>query len=253
MDKIYDGNTVATIDTSLIDFIALGKVPGDNLVISASGNFVDKNVANNKTVTITSSYAGTDLNNYVITDQSTTLADITERDAGITGITVFGLTLNNKIYDGTDIAPLDTSNISYSGLVPGDDFSGTFTGVFSAGKDVGANKTVVITSSYSGADVGNYSVTNQSTATGNIVPKTLTATASASNKVYDGDNTATTTLTLSGLIGSETLDTTNHSSTFNNKNVGTGKTVTVNSITLVDGTNGGLASNYSSDGSDNNS
>ena len=34
-------------------------------------------------------------------------------------------------------------------------------------------------------------------------------------------------------------------STFNNKNVGTGKTVTVNSITLADGANGGLAANYS--------
>ena len=34
-------------------------------------------------------------------------------------------------------------------------------------------------------------------------------------------------------------------STFNNKNVGTAKTVTVNSITLADGTNGGLAANYS--------
>ena len=34
-------------------------------------------------------------------------------------------------------------------------------------------------------------------------------------------------------------------STFDNKNVGTGKTVTVNSITLADGSNGGLAANYS--------
>ena len=51
-------------------------------------------------------------------------------------------------------------------------------------------------------DVGNYTVTNQSSATGNIVAKTLTATASASNKVYDATNSATT-LTLSGLIGTE--------------------------------------------------
>ena len=40
-------------------------------------------------------------------------------------------------------------------------------------------KTVTITSTYSGADAGNYSVTDQSTTTGNIVPKVLTATASA--------------------------------------------------------------------------
>ena len=45
------------------------------------------------------------------------------------------------------------------------------------------------------------------------------------------------------MIGSETLGQ-SVSSTFNNKNVGTGKTVTVNSITLSDGSNGGLAGNY---------
>ncbi|GIS10668.1 MAG: hypothetical protein CM15mP114_14500 [Alphaproteobacteria bacterium] len=80
----------------------------------------------------------------------------------------------------------------------------------------------------------NYTVTDQSTTTGNIVPKVLTATASASNKTYNATNSASVTLTLSGLIGSETLGSTN-TSTFNNKNVGTGKTVTVNSITLADG------------------
>ena len=51
-------------------------------------------------------------------------------------------------------------------------------------------------------------------------------------------------MSFSGLIGSETINNTN-SSTFDNKNIGTAKTVTVNSITLVDGSNGGLASNYS--------
>ena len=66
----------------------------------------------------------------------------------------------------------------------------------------------------------------------------------ASNKTYNGDATATTTLSFSGLVGSETLGQ-SVSSTFNNKNVGTGKTVTVNSITLSDGSNGGVASNYS--------
>ena len=104
--------------------------------------------------------------------------------------------------------------------------------------------TVTITSSYSGADAGNYSVTDQSSTTADISTKTLTATASASNKTYDGGTTATTTLTFSGLIGSETLGQ-SVASTFDNKNVGTSKTVTVNSITLADGTNGGLAANYS--------
>ena len=77
-----------------------------------------------------------------------------------------------------------------------------------------------------------------------ITAKSLTASAAATNKTYDGTTTATTTLTLSGLIGTETLGQT-VTSTFSDKNVGTAKTVTVNSIVLADGSNGGLASNYS--------
>ena len=79
---------------------------------------------------------------------------------------------------------------------------------------------------------------------GFIFVKSLTVSISSANKVYDAVNTATTSLTLSGLIGTETLNTSN-TSTFNNKNVGSSKTVTVNSITLADGSNGGLAANYS--------
>ena len=128
-------------------------------------------------------------------------------------------------------------------MITGDVFLGSYTGVF-ANANVGTGKTINITSSYSGADAGNYSVTDQSATTANITEKVLTATASASNKTYDGGTTATTTLTFTGLIGSETLGQT-VGSTFNNKNVGSNKTVTVNSITLADGTNGGLAANYS--------
>ena len=117
--------------------------------------------------------------------------------------------------------------------------------------NVGTGKTVTITSSYGGADVNNYTITDQASTTADVTAKALTATASAANKVYDATNSATTTLILSGLVGTETL-TTSNTSTFNNKNVGTGKTVTVNSITLADGTNGGLAVTIRLARSDNN-
>mgnify|MGYP005659797953 CR=1 FL=1 len=86
-------------------------VAGDDVVISTSGNFSDRNVASGKIVTINSSYSGIDLNNYTIIDQTTTSANITSRPLGVTGITVFGLTVNNKVYDGTVTAPLDLSLI----------------------------------------------------------------------------------------------------------------------------------------------
>ena len=80
-----------------------------------------------------------------------------------------------------------------------------------------------------------------------VVQKALTAVATAANKAYDGNTTASSTLTLSGLIGSETLTTSGVGSTFNDKDVADAATVTINSSTLVNGTdgNGGFAANYS--------
>ena len=56
--------------------------------------------------------------------------------------------------------------------------TGTYSGVFN-NANVGTGKTVTITSSYGGADLNNYTITDQASTTGNIVAKALTATASA--------------------------------------------------------------------------
>ena len=235
-NKTYDGNATATLDVSSVAYSGL--VSGDTFNGTYTGAFSDKNVGTGKTVTITPSYSGADVSNYSITNHADVTANITAKS-----LTVSGVTASDKTYDGSVTATMDSSSAVYSGLVSGDTFTGSYTGVF-ANANVGTGKTVTITSSYSGADTGNYSVTDQSSTTADISAKALTATASASNKTYDGGTTATTTLTFTGLVGSETLGQT-VGSTFDNKNVGSNKTVTVNSITLADGTNGGLASNYS--------
>jgi hypothetical protein len=51
---------------------------------------------------------------------------------------------------------------TYSGLFAGDVVNVAATGLFSD-KNVGTGKTVTLASSYSGADVGNYAITNQAT------------------------------------------------------------------------------------------
>src|SRR5262249_16907387 len=65
------------------------------------------------------------------------------------------------------------------------------------------------------------------------------------SKTYDGltASGAVTVGTLSGFIGSETVTAT-ATGAYADANVGTGKTATVTYV-LADGTNGGLASNYS--------
>ena len=235
-NKTYDGNTTATLNTGGVTYTGL--IGGDVFNGTYTGAFSDKNVGTGKTVTITPSYTGADVGNYSVTDHATITANITAK-----ALTVSGITASDKTYDATTAATLGTGAVVYGGLVSGDTLTGTYSGVFD-NANVGTGKTVTITSSYGGADVNNYTITDQASTTADVTTKALTATASTANKVYDGTTTATTTLTFSGLIGSETLGQT-VGSTFNNKNVGTGKTVTVNSITLADGTNGGLAANYS--------
>ena len=91
----------------------------------------------------------------------------------------------------------------------------------------------------------NYSLANGQSAAAKINKKALTATATASDKTYDGNTTATgTTLALSGLITGEKITATVNKSTFNSKDVTEATTVTVNELTLNDGTNGEKASNY---------
>ena len=80
-----------------------------------------------------------------------------------------------------------------------------------------------------------------------ISAKALTISGMHANgKVYDGNNLASLSGgVLDGLVGNETLGVTGISATFSDKNAGTGKTVTASGATLVNGSNGGLASNYS--------
>ena len=89
----------------------------------------------------------------------------------------------------------------------------------------------------SGGDAGNYTVTQPSGLTADITAKNLTISgAVAHNKQYDGNTTATVDFTSATLVGVVTGDavTINHSgysASFNTKNVGNSKPVTVTGVT----------------------
>ena len=149
-----------------------------------------------------------------------------------------------RVYDSSTTAVL--SGTSFSEAVTGLELS---SGQF-ASANVGTG--IAITGSY--ATTGSESLAEalqrydfvDDSITGNITTKALTATASANNKVYDSTTAAIgTTLTLSGFVGSETVTATVDGSTFNDADVADANTVTVNSLSLVDGSNSGVASNYS--------
>ena len=101
--KVYDGLTSVVVDSSG----ASGWLGGDDITISSTGVFSDKNVGSGKTVTLTSSASGADVGNYAFTHQTSTTADITAKP-----VTVSGITASNKVYDGLIVATVDVSGIN---------------------------------------------------------------------------------------------------------------------------------------------
>lgn len=148
------------------------------------------------------------------------------------------VTAASKIYDRTTIAAID-AGISLGNLIDGDTVSASHAGVFSDW-NVGDNKTVILSGiSLTGADAGNYSLASTGIASNaSITPATLTLTALGTvQKVYDGTTTAMV------WAGNHPLcrgpcrrqcgtDLGNSSATYDNKNVGDNKTVTLSGLTL---------------------
>ena len=105
-------------------------------------------------------------------------------------------------------------------------------------KNVANGKTVNASGlSLSGTDAGNYTVNSTAATTANITSRTLTVSAAANNKVYDGNANATVTLSDNRVTG-DMFNVSLTSALFDNPNIGTGKTVTVSGI-AVNGTDAG--------------
>src|SRR5690606_41335317 len=88
-------------------------------------------------------------------------------------------------------------------------------------------------------DAGNYTISVPATALGDILRKTLTATASADDKTYDGTTAATGSIELDGVVAGEAVAA-SASYAFGDADAGEGKAVTVSGVTL----SGADAGNY---------
>nr|WP_082591417.1 YDG domain-containing protein [Duganella sp. Root198D2] len=237
-DKVYDGNTSATLNGGTLN----GLVGAETLNFSGlSGIFADKNAGSAKSVTVSGLVLsdGSGLAaNYTISNPVGVTGSITPRATAVSGITAAG-----KTYDGSAAAQLDAGNAVFSNLVDGETISLTVSGAFTD-KNAGAGKLVNISSSYGGAYASNYTITDQASTTASIARKALTIVGmSATDKTYDATTGATLVGgTLSGLVGSETLSFSGQAGAFADRNAGSNKAVSVSGIVLADGT--GLASNY---------
>ena len=229
--RVYNGTTDATLSGSILN----GVFAGDNVALGndTTGMFNNKNVGTNKAVTADMNVSGTDASNYILVQPTGLTANITPL-----GILV-DATGTNKVYDGNT---LDTVGLGSTGILAGDQVSFSNTSADFSDKNVGNGKTVTVDGiTDSGADAGNYVLLNSSTTTtANITPLTIAFNATGTNKVFNGNDNDTTSLTPLGILPGDQVNFTDASSLFGDPNVGNDKTVTIYGISA----SGADAGNY---------
>jgi trimeric autotransporter adhesin len=247
-DKVYDGSTAATLAASpqlggLVAGESLTFQPGSGF----SATFANKNVGNDKTVTLNGSYTLADgpgglASNYVLPTAGSTTADITPAT-----LTAGTFSATNRIYDGTNVVAITASSTTPSGVVPGDvvnvDLSGATSGTM-ADKNVGTQKAVsVLGVQLSGADAGNYVLGGIGNVTVDITPRLITVNGLAgTDRQYIGGNSSsrfsvsidTSSATLAGVVSGDVVLPRYNSvtGTVATKDVGDNKPVTVTGLAL---------------------
>ncbi|MBU0808822.1 MAG: filamentous hemagglutinin N-terminal domain-containing protein [Gammaproteobacteria bacterium] len=229
--RAYDGTT----DVAAGIFTLSGLVGDDDLALTGVGTIGSKNVGT-YTVALGSLTLGdgtTGLaSNYTFAGGTQT-ATITKADLAISTSDV------SKTYDG-GLTAAGTATIASGTLFGSDEISG---GSFAfTDKNVGSGDKTVTTTGVTitdGNSGGNYNVSYADNTTSTISQRAITVDATASDKVYDATTNANATLTSSGILAGDTVAFIG-TGAFSDKNVDTGKTVTVTGITA----SGADAGNY---------
>ena len=203
-NKVYDATTNATLTGG-----TLSGVLGTDAVnlVTGTGSFADKNVGTAKAVTVTGTgLSGADAGNYTVAGPIGLAANITPAD--ITAVN--GITANNKIYDATNTATINTGAATFTGILGADSLNvATATGNFSD-INAGTGKTVNISGiSLGGADAGNYNLAaTTASATADISQRSITVTANpGQTKIVGNVDPLPFSFTIGGLglVGGDTL------------------------------------------------
>jgi hypothetical protein len=232
--KTYDGTTLS------------GKTPGESGLAasdtlgSLSQSFTSKDVVVDgcSTLVVNSGYTITESNG---SDGSGNYNITTEDNSGvITPVdVVLSATGDTKTYDGGTIS-LASPTLSILYTAAGDTLSATQSFASKDAKGTGGS-TLVVNPGYS-IDDGNggadYNITQVNTASGTINPLALTASLQGTvEKTYDGTTGAilgSANYSLSSPIGEDSVSLNDPTSgTYDNRNAGTGKTVSVTGLQLT--------------------
>lgn len=168
----YDGNTHCPTP------VVSNKVNSDEISLTVTGGQTDAGTYTAAVTGLTGEKSG----NYTLPSDKSTSFVINRKP-----VTVSGITAEDKTYDGTAEATLDTSSANITGKLASDTLTITATGTFSDA-DAGTGKTVNITDlALGGASEGNYQLAadgQQSSTTATITKKQITVTAVDRGKTY---------------------------------------------------------------------
>ena len=250
-DKRYNGGTDATLDCK--DANIVNKIDGDDLSVTATGAFRDKNVAEDKPVDISGhTLTGNDASNYVLAasgNQTETNATIYPKELRVSGITA-----SDKEYNGGISATVDASKATYEGKVGDDEVSIDLSSVEGnfADKNVGTNKPITFTFDLTGTDAGNYIAMPATAVTANITAKPVKVSGiTVDTRQYDKTTDAplnTDNATFADMVDGDTL-TVSGDGAYEDPNAGNDKSVSISNLVLggADAGNYTVASDSQSD------
>ncbi len=226
VSKEYDGSTTAAVSMGILS----GKINGDNLNVSISAAYDSNEIGNSKTITVSYALSGADAGNYVKpADYTVTNGEIKAKQLTISNPAL----IVTKVYDGSSSAAVTAGTLS--GVVNGESVEVHAAATYD-NEAARTGKTITVKYTISGTDSAKYIKPHDFTvANGEITPVQLSISAPTLTltKEYDGNATAAITKgTLSGAVigNSVTVDVT---ASYNNKNSGAGKVITV--VYTVDG------------------
>ncbi len=249
-NKTYDATTRAdyyNFNVPLVD-----KEPGDDVSFNGlnfNADFEDKHAGPNKQVFISNGLQGIDAANYSLTTWDGLTASISPATLSVSGMTVA-----DKIYDGSTSATVNSWGVFSRGthtpaIFAGDNvvFNETVVTATFKNKNVGMGKPVTLSGTLGGSDAHNYVLPLPTSLTATIVPKDITITGTvAGAKVYDGTTAATITTwgIPDGVIVPDivTLNTANIVATFMDKQAGIAKQINLSGSSVTLG--GADAANY---------
>ncbi|WP_425919398.1 YDG domain-containing protein [Acinetobacter sp. TSRC1-2] len=197
-DKDYDGTTTAQVTAGTLS----GLVGNEKLGITGTGQFNSKDVLTADIVTahytLQNGSNGGLASNYSLADENLK-ASIKAK-----ALNIVNMTVSDKEYDRSTLANLSSGQLS--GLV-GNETLGFIAGSGSyADANAGAGKAVTVTGSTLSDATGlasNYSLSNPTGLTGNILKAKAIVTANSLNTVYNGQNQTASGFTASGLVNGE--------------------------------------------------